>query len=102
MDKVFIVNVLVDCMPHTFDINGDVLFYSKDAEITVYDDYLRIEYTDHCFTTVDIEYRDIDKITWDNSAIRLAISAHPIKAREPLFQMFITVGIEQEEEDAED
>lgn len=103
MQKSEVINKLRECMPYDLDMFGDVYFYSRDVEITKHDGYLTIEYIGACGTEVNIKFEDIDDVFYDNSSLHFSVTAHPMpKSEEVLFIMDITVGIEQEEEDAED
>lgn len=98
MHKSDVINRLKERMTHDLNIFGNDRFSSDDAEITIYDDVLTIEYTGACGTEAAIRYEDIDRISYDDSSLHLSVSAPPISERlEVLFKMEITVGIEEEE-----
>ena len=103
MYKSDVVDELKICLPYNLDHFGDVYFYSKDVEITIHSAGLTIEYIGACGTEINIKYEDIDRMFHDNSSLHFSVSAHPMpEGREVLFIMDITVGIKQEDEDAED
>ena len=103
MYKSDVIDKLRECLPYDIDSFGDVYFYSKDVEITKDDSCLTIEYIGACGTEIRIKFEDIDNIFYDNSSLHFSVSAHPMpEHRDVLFIMDITVGIEQEDEDAED
>ena len=103
MYKSDVIEKLRACLPYDLDMFGDVYFYSKDVSITKHDSYLEIRYSGACETEISIKFDDINNIFYDDSSLHFSVSAHPKpKPREVLFVMDITVGIEQEDEDAED